>query len=151
MQILQLPSSTAPVLVAWRLLHRYPMTGTPSHSRLQLSDQSQNQTYVTTDGQSAMVSSTHLGPKTRFLLLWNSCGFVDVRRPLWLNVITQIGPNRKHRFQQFSILASYVRCRRNVFIGHYLATAVSTGCTILVFQLPCHNTHNTVASLSETK
>jgi hypothetical protein len=25
----------------------------------------------------------HLGPKTRFLLLWDSCGFVDVGRPLW--------------------------------------------------------------------
>jgi hypothetical protein len=29
------------------------------------------------------VSSTHLGPKTRFLLLSDSCGFVDVGRSLW--------------------------------------------------------------------
>jgi hypothetical protein len=28
-------------------------------------------------GQSILVSSTHLGPKTRFLLLVDSCGFVD--------------------------------------------------------------------------
>jgi hypothetical protein len=33
-------------------------------------------------GQSILVSSTHLGPKTRFLLS-DSCGFVDVGRPLW--------------------------------------------------------------------
>jgi hypothetical protein len=25
----------------------------------------------------------HLGPKARFLLLWDICGFVDVGRPLW--------------------------------------------------------------------
>jgi hypothetical protein len=25
----------------------------------------------------------HLGPKTRFLLLWDSCCFADVGRPLW--------------------------------------------------------------------
>jgi hypothetical protein len=29
-------------------------------------------------GQCVLVSSTHLGPKTRFLLLSDSCGFVDV-------------------------------------------------------------------------
>jgi hypothetical protein len=33
--------------------------------------------------QSVLVSSPHQGPKTRFLLLSDSCGFVDVRRPLW--------------------------------------------------------------------
>jgi hypothetical protein len=37
-------------------------------------------------GQSFLVSSTHLGPKTRFLLLSDSCWFVDVRRPLWREV-----------------------------------------------------------------
>jgi hypothetical protein len=34
--------------------------------------------------QSVLVSSTHLGPKTTFLLLsGDSCGFVDVGRPHW--------------------------------------------------------------------
>jgi hypothetical protein len=33
-------------------------------------------------GQSILVSSTHLGPKTRFLLLSDICGFVDVGSPL---------------------------------------------------------------------
>jgi hypothetical protein len=33
-------------------------------------------------GQSVLVSSTHLGPKTRFLLLSDSCVFVDVGRSL---------------------------------------------------------------------
>jgi hypothetical protein len=33
-------------------------------------------------GQSVLVSSTHPGPKTRFVLLSDSCGFVDVGRPL---------------------------------------------------------------------
>jgi hypothetical protein len=34
-------------------------------------------------GQSVLVSGTHLGPKTTFLLLSDICGFVDVGRPLW--------------------------------------------------------------------
>jgi hypothetical protein len=34
-------------------------------------------------GQSVLVSSTHLGLTTRFLLLSDSCGFVDVGRSLW--------------------------------------------------------------------
>jgi hypothetical protein len=35
-------------------------------------------------GQFVLVSSTHLGHKTRFLLLSDNCGFVDVERSLWL-------------------------------------------------------------------
>jgi hypothetical protein len=34
-------------------------------------------------GQSVLVSSTRLGLRTRFLLLSDTCGFVDVGRPLW--------------------------------------------------------------------
>jgi hypothetical protein len=34
-------------------------------------------------GQSVLVSSTHLGLTTRFLLLSDSCGFVDVERSRW--------------------------------------------------------------------
>jgi hypothetical protein len=34
-------------------------------------------------GQSVFLSSTHLGLTTRFLLLSDSCGFVDVGRSLW--------------------------------------------------------------------
>jgi hypothetical protein len=34
-------------------------------------------------GQSILVSGTHLGPKTRFLLLSDSCVFVDAGYPLW--------------------------------------------------------------------
>jgi hypothetical protein len=34
-------------------------------------------------GQSVLVSSPHLGLMTRFLLLLDSCGFVDMGRPLW--------------------------------------------------------------------
>jgi hypothetical protein len=33
-------------------------------------------------GQFVLVSSTHMGPKTRFLLLSDNFGFVDVGRPL---------------------------------------------------------------------
>jgi hypothetical protein len=40
-----------------------------------------SQSYVTTDGLS--VSSPHLGPKTKFMLLPDSCGFVVVGRSLW--------------------------------------------------------------------
>jgi hypothetical protein len=39
--------------------------------------------YVTTDGQSVLVSSSHLRPKKRILLLLDICGFFDVGRPLW--------------------------------------------------------------------
>jgi hypothetical protein len=35
-------------------------------------------------GQSVLVSSTHLGLTTKFLLLLDSCGFLDVGRSLWL-------------------------------------------------------------------
>jgi hypothetical protein len=35
-------------------------------------------------GQSALVSGTHLGSITWFLLLWDSFEFADVVRPLWL-------------------------------------------------------------------
>jgi hypothetical protein len=35
-------------------------------------------------GQSVLVSSIHLGRTTRYLLLSDSCGFVDVGRSLWL-------------------------------------------------------------------
>jgi hypothetical protein len=34
-------------------------------------------------GKSVLVSSTHLGPKTIFVFLSDSCKFVDVRHPLW--------------------------------------------------------------------
>jgi hypothetical protein len=37
-------------------------------------------------GQSVLASSSHLGPKTRFILLSESCGFVDVGRRLWRQV-----------------------------------------------------------------
>jgi hypothetical protein len=45
---------------------------------------SETESYVTTDGQSAsvLVSSLHLRLTTRFLLLSDSCGFVDVGRCL---------------------------------------------------------------------
>jgi hypothetical protein len=42
---------------------------------------SRSQRYLTTDGQS-WCQVPHLGPKTRFLLLLDSCRFV-VKRPLW--------------------------------------------------------------------
>jgi hypothetical protein len=33
--------------------------------------------------QYVLVSNTHLGPKNRFWLLSDICGFVNIRRPLW--------------------------------------------------------------------
>jgi hypothetical protein len=57
-------------------------------ARTQLADVTAavSQNYVTTDGQSASQSWCQApicgGPKTRFLLLSDSCGFVDVRRPI---------------------------------------------------------------------
>jgi hypothetical protein len=52
----------------------------------QLSTNCQSESYVTTDGQSASVSwcqAPHLGLQTRIFLLSDSCGFVNVGRPLW--------------------------------------------------------------------
>jgi hypothetical protein len=61
-----------------------PHLPTSQFSQLQLStDSTTTVSYITTDGQSVLVSSTHLGLTTRFLLLSDSCGFVDVGRPLW--------------------------------------------------------------------
>jgi hypothetical protein len=51
-----------------------------------LPSKSRRQSYITTDGQSASLSwcqANNLGPKTRFLLLSDCCGFVDVGRRLW--------------------------------------------------------------------
>jgi hypothetical protein len=59
-----------------------------SHSRLQLRVSwfsTQSQSFVTTDGQSASLSSCQApiwGPRRDFLLLSDSCGCVDVGRPL---------------------------------------------------------------------
>jgi hypothetical protein len=55
-----------------------------------------SQSYVTTDGQSASLSwclAPHLGPKTRFLLLSDSCGFVDVRTGLSFTIAA--GPRQR--------------------------------------------------------
>jgi hypothetical protein len=53
-------------------------------SRNLLETESQSQSHVMTDGQSAiyLCVNTHLGPKTRFLLLSDGCGYVDVGRLL---------------------------------------------------------------------
>jgi hypothetical protein len=34
-------------------------------------------------GQSVLVSDSNLGPMTRFLLIWENCGFDNVGRPSW--------------------------------------------------------------------
>jgi hypothetical protein len=44
------------------------------------------------------------------------------------------GPHRRHHGQQFLYCYVRIRCRRDVFIGRYLATAVSSGFTTLVFR-----------------
>jgi hypothetical protein len=49
------------------------------------------------------------------------------------------GPNIKHRFQQSNCRCVRNRCQGGVFIGRHLTTAVSSGSTIAVFQLSCHN------------
>jgi hypothetical protein len=52
-------------------------------TELPFRDWSWNQGYVKTEGQSASLSGTHVGPMARFLLLSDSCEFVDVERLLW--------------------------------------------------------------------
>jgi hypothetical protein len=61
------------------IVSQQPQTRTcPSPSELiNSTPESQSQSYVTTDGQSASHSvKPHLGPNTRFLLLSDSCGFL---------------------------------------------------------------------------
>jgi hypothetical protein len=41
-------------------------------------------------GQSVFVSSTHLGLTNRFLLLSDSCGFLDVGRSLWRENVSAV-------------------------------------------------------------
>jgi hypothetical protein len=68
-----------PPCLSWWLLFRFKCYATQGF--LWPQSQSKSQSYVTTDGQSAslfLVSSIHLGLTARFLLLSDSCGFVDV-------------------------------------------------------------------------
>jgi hypothetical protein len=46
------------------------------------SNELMSKSYVTTDGQSVLEQSTHLGPKTRYLLVFDNYGSVFVERPL---------------------------------------------------------------------
>jgi hypothetical protein len=100
-------------------------------------------------GQSVLVSSTHLGLKTRFLFLSDSCGFVNVGRPLWredgsvfynvkyvyiLQVIIRI-PGRtnlllslkRHRLhskwciQLVFYCCVYIPCRGNILPSRFIA------------------------------
>jgi hypothetical protein len=45
-----------------------------------------SESYLTINCRSVLVSGAHLGPTTRFLMLSDSCGFVDAERPLWREV-----------------------------------------------------------------
>jgi hypothetical protein len=45
---------------------------------------SQSESYITSDSQPVYLGvKSHVGPKTRFLLLSDSCRFIDVGCPLW--------------------------------------------------------------------
>jgi hypothetical protein len=68
-----------------------PLTSLSVFTTMTQLTQSQSQSYITTNGQSVLVSGTHLGPVTNFSpSLFNyfldSCGFVDVGRALWREV-----------------------------------------------------------------
>jgi hypothetical protein len=65
-------------------------TKRPLNSFHSVKSQSESQSYITTDGHSASLSwcqAPICDPLPIFLLLsliiWDSCGFVDVGRPLW--------------------------------------------------------------------
>jgi hypothetical protein len=89
---------TSRCLVAASIGGRSPFSGFPNSPRPQLPASHFSQVQLSTDsiklksklcydrrlvGQSVLMSSPQLGPKTRFLLLSKSYGFVDVGRPLW--------------------------------------------------------------------
>jgi hypothetical protein len=59
---------------------------------LVIQSKSQSQIYITTDGQSASLLGVkpHVGHKTRFLLLSDSCCFVDLGYPLWRDYVSVV-------------------------------------------------------------
>jgi hypothetical protein len=69
-------------------------------------------------GQSVLVSITHLGLTTRFLLLSDSCGFVDVGRFLWRENVSAVynccwsSPARSFMVQSPSALVTIFYCLR---------------------------------------
>jgi hypothetical protein len=68
----------------WLPSHDCPLTGCHSLSlALSVNSKSKSCYDRRSVGQCVLVSSTHLGLKTRFLLLSDSCRFVHVGRPLW--------------------------------------------------------------------
>jgi hypothetical protein len=65
---------------------RWRYSTPPPHGILVVQSQSQSQSYVKTDGQSASLSWNKApigGLRTRFLSLSDSCGFLDVGRSLF--------------------------------------------------------------------
>jgi hypothetical protein len=105
-------------------------------------------------GRSILISSSHLGPKTRFLLLSGSCGFVYVVNPLWQEDKSVIcNCCWSLAAQSFStILASnhYVSCHMLVtghraLIGNWLYwTLVTTGNCNSLIDL-CTTNHCTIS------
>jgi hypothetical protein len=71
-------------------------------------------------GQSVLVSSTHLAPKTTFLLLSDICGFVDVRRPPWLEDGSVVyNYYWSSPAQSFMTIFYYLRFESSLFVASY--------------------------------
>jgi hypothetical protein len=68
---------------------------------------SQRQSHITADGQLAsqvnLVVKPRLGPKKRFVLLSDSCGFADMGRPLWREDVSAICRGHSQRYMSSSI------------------------------------------------
>jgi hypothetical protein len=94
--------------------------------------------WITTDGQSASLSWCRApsGAHDQILIIiWLLLFFFDVGRPLWREVgsviclhqscsLYNLGTDRiENTVSQFFYCYMRIRCRRHVFIGHYLATA----------------------------
>jgi hypothetical protein len=72
-------------VVRWLTLHSRTLNHDWIASERRLTYESESELYYDrrSVGQSVLVSSPHLGLMTRFLLLSDHCGFVDMGRPLW--------------------------------------------------------------------
>jgi hypothetical protein len=81
-------------------------------------------------GQSVFVSSPHQGPKTRFLFLSDSCGFVHVGRPL---TIRREGRSVDYTYCWSSLAQSYIP--RSNLIVH----------VIYIYNFTCQNSTYSVA------
>jgi hypothetical protein len=138
--------SSVNVLTGWRISHNWLRVWVLCYDRRSV-------------GQSALEKSTHLGLTTKFLLLSDSYGFVDVGRSLWREVVSVVynccwsSPAQSFSGPSPVGLATIFYCPRfetSLFVASYdsqsygwgIRPRLHTGLVIyiLVYYFPCMTT-----------